>query len=193
MNYNLPYTPAFKLLKDFEREFNFSQIINTTTRQTRNSASCLDLVFTIMNYIISSGTLDIAISDHLPVFLTKKKQKISSTFTFIEARSYTNYDKQTYQEQIRYHPKWVDFWSLEENKPEKMWEIMLEIILERADALCPLKKMKIRDDTPQWITKDILSEINLKDNLFKKQKTLVLQKAGIFSGPKKMRLKNFLM
>ena len=92
---------------------------------------------------------------------------LRSTFTFIEARSYTNYDKQAFQEQIRYHPKWMDFWNYKENEPDKMWEVMLEIIQERADALFPLKKMKIRDDTPQWITKDILSEINHKDNLYK--------------------------
>ena len=51
-----------------------------------------------------------------------------------------------------------------------MWEIMLEIIRECADSHCPVKDMKIRDDTPQWLTRDILSEINHKDHLFKKAK-----------------------
>ena len=192
VNYNLRHTPAFKLLKDFEREFNFSQIINTSTRQTRKTASCLDLIFTNMNHIISSGTLDIAISDHLPVFLVKKKQKLRSTFTFIEARSYANYDKQVFQEQIRYHPKWMDFWSYKENEPDKMWEIMLEIIQERADALCPLKKMKFRDDTPQWITKDILSELNHKDNLYKKAKNIGTAESWNLFTKKKNEVKKLL-
>ena len=192
VNYNLRHTPAFKLLKDFEREFNFSQIINTSTRQTNKSASCLDLIFTNMNHVISSGTLDIAISDHLPVFLVKKKQKLRSTFTFIEARSYTNYDKQAFQAQIRYHPKWMDFWNYKENEPDKMWEVLLEIIQERADALCPLKKMKIRDDTPQWITKDILSEINHKDNLYKKAKNLGTPESWNLFKRKKNEVKKLL-
>ena len=172
VNYNLRHTPAFKLLKDFERDFNFSQIIKAPTRHSKTNASCLDLIFTDMNYIFSSGTLDVAVSDHLPVFLIKKKQKLKSTFTFVEARSYKNYDKQAFQEQVRYHPKWADFWDMEENEPDKLWELMLEIIQEKADAFCPLRKIKIRDDTPQWITKDILSEINHKDSLYKTAKSL---------------------
>ena len=75
IDYNLRHTPAFKLLKDFEREFNFSQVINTSTRSTNRNASCIDLIFTNMNNIASSGTLDIAISDHLPVYLIKKKKR----------------------------------------------------------------------------------------------------------------------
>ena len=192
VDYNLRHTPAFKLLKDFEREFNFSQVINTSTRSSRTNASCLDLIFTNMNHITSSGTLDIATSDHLPVYLIKKKQKLKSTFTFIKARSYTRYEKQTFQEEIRYHPKWMDFWNLKENEPDKMWEIILEIIQERADAQCPLKNMKIRDDTPQWITKDILSEINLKDHLFRRAKKLRTPESWNLFKVKKNEVKKLL-
>ena len=51
-----------------------------------------------------------------------------------------------------------------------MWEIMLGIIQDCADTHCPIKNMKIRDDTPSWITRDILSELDHKDDLFKKAK-----------------------
>ena len=109
VNYNLRHTTAFKQLKTFERNFNLAQLINTSTRHNNKNATCLDLIFTNMNHVLSSGTLDISISDHLPVFLIKKKLKQKSTSSLIKARSFANYDKQTFQEDILYHSKWADF------------------------------------------------------------------------------------
>ena len=107
VNYNLRHTTTFKQLKKFERDFNLSQLINTSTRHNNRNKNdtCLDLIFTNMNHIISSGTLDVAISDHIPVFLIKKKQKQKSTSSFIKARSFANYNKQSFQEDILYHSK----------------------------------------------------------------------------------------
>ena len=51
-----------------------------------------------------------------------------------------------------------------------MWEIIFEIIRENADLHCPYKNMKFRDDSPQWVTKDILSEMTHKEHLFIKAK-----------------------
>ena len=172
VNYNLRHSAAFKQLKNFERNFNLLQLINTSTRQNGRSknATCLDLIFTNMNHIISSGTLDISISDHLPVFLIKKKQKQKSTSSFIKARSFSNYNKQSFQEDLLYHSRWVDFWDLDKDKPAEMWEIMLEVIQDCADHHCPIKNMKVRDDTPYWLTRDILSELDHKEYLFKRAK-----------------------
>ena len=51
-----------------------------------------------------------------------------------------------------------------------MWDLIFEIIHETSDLHAPYKDMKIREDTPQWINKDLLSEINQKDFLFSKAK-----------------------
>ena len=170
VNYNLRHTLPFKQLKEFERNFNLTQLINTSTRFGTKSKSCIDLIFTNMDHIISSGVLDIAISDHLPVFLIKKKSKTPSSSVPTKARSYVNYDKTIFQENIKSHPDWHKFWQIEQNNPEGMWDTMYEIIRENADNQCPFKNMNFREDTPEWITKEILSEINLKDYLYKKAK-----------------------
>ena len=39
------------------------------------------------------------------VTVIKKKQKLNSTSSFIKARSFIKYNKQSFQEDIRYHPK----------------------------------------------------------------------------------------
>ena len=51
-----------------------------------------------------------------------------------------------------------------------MWEIIFEIIEETADSHCPYKNIKFKESTPQWVTKDILLEVNHKDHLFSRAK-----------------------
>ena len=172
VNYSLRHTPAFKALKNFERNFNLDQIIKAPTRIVKNSKTHLDLIFTNMEHIISSGVLDFALSDHLPIFLIRKKQKTKPSYAHTRGRSYNYYRKDNFQDDIKCHPRWKSFWDLEENKPDEMWDVMLEIITEVSDFHAPLKDMKVREDTPPWITKDLISEVNQKDFLFKKAKKL---------------------
>ena len=80
------------------------------------------------------------------------------------------YSKDKFQDDIKSHYKWIAFWDLEENRPDEMWDIVFQIISEAADLHAPKKDMKIREDTPQWITRDLISEINQKDFLFNKAK-----------------------
>ena len=145
-----------------------------------------------MEHIISSGVLDVAKSDHLPIFLIKKKQKCKTTFTYTRGRSYINYQQNEYQTDIQNHPKWVSFWDAEENNPEEMWDIILDIIMETANLHCPFIDMKLREGTPEWITKDMISEINLKDFLYKKAKTLETQECWDEYSKKKNEVKKLL-
>ena len=80
INYNLRNSEAFKLIKDFEREFNLDQIIKTPTRITKKTSNCIDLIFSNVEYIQSCGTMNISISDHLPTFFIKKKEKMKKPF-----------------------------------------------------------------------------------------------------------------
>ena len=73
-----------------------------------------------------------------------------------------------------------------------MWEIMLEIIRETEDSHCPVKEMKIREDTPQWITKETISELNLKDYLFEKGKKLNTVESWNLFKDKKNEVKKLL-
>ena len=123
-----------------------------------------------MEHIISSGVFSIMISDHLPIFLIKKKQKHKATSDNIKCRSYANYEKQKYQEEIKTHPNWTNFWQVNKEDPEKMWEVMEKIILVRVNGHCPYKNVRIKEDTPPWISREILSEIRHKDYLYNKAK-----------------------
>ena len=170
INYNLRHSNAFKIVKEFEREFNLDQIIKTSTRVTKTTANCIDLIFTNVEYIQSCGTMDVSISDHLPTFFIKKKEKVKNSYSKFYGRSYVNYDIDTFQRAIRSHYLWHDFWELGIENPELLWDIVLKIIVDVANDHCPMKEMKFRDDSPEWITKDMVQEIFYKDYLYKKAK-----------------------
>ena len=44
---------------------------------------------------------------------------------------------------------------------------MQNIILECADKHCPTRRMKIRDNSPSWMQREIIEELYLKDDLYK--------------------------
>ena len=70
--------------------------------QTRigGKASCLDQIFTNSNYISNSGILDVNLSDHLAVYCSRKKMKSASLKINFEGRSYRNYIKEDFQDNL---------------------------------------------------------------------------------------------
>ena len=97
IDYRLRHSPEYKKVKDFEREYQLKQLISTPTRITPRNSSIIDMIFSDMEYISSSGTLDIAISDHLPISVEKKKVNYTKNVSFTKGRSYKNYEKEMFQ------------------------------------------------------------------------------------------------
>lgn len=55
------------------RALNVTQIIKDPTRITKKSSTLIDLCFTNIRHVANSGTIMWNASDHLPIFLVKKK------------------------------------------------------------------------------------------------------------------------
>ena len=62
-------------VKSFENATRLRQIITEYTRITPTTSSILDLIYTDSPHIIKSGTLNVNLSDHLPVYLIKTKER----------------------------------------------------------------------------------------------------------------------
>ena len=165
IDYKLRHTKDYSLIKDFERDFQLKQLIDKPTRITPRHSSTIDLIFSNMEYISDSGVLDIKISDHLPIFIYKKKDKIKQSFSTTKGRTYKNYVKEVFENLILNDNRWVDYWDPDLNVDE-IWDIMFNIILDAANITCPMVSMKIANGNPAWFCNEVLEEIHLKDELY---------------------------
>ena len=165
LDYRLRHTKDFDKIKDFEKDYQLKQLIETPTRITNRTVSIIDLIFTDMEYISSSGVLDYKISDHLPVFVCKKKEKVKQTFRTTQGRSYKHYVREDFEKLIKQDRRWPTFWN--ETDVDELWRLMFAIIVDAADKTAPMVNMKIVNGNPEWFSQEILEEIYLKDELFR--------------------------
>ena len=126
-------------------------------------STCLDQIFS--NYVSQSGVIDVNLSDHIAVYCTRKKIKNSSSMIEFEGRSYRNYVKEDFQENL-INSNLNDFYSSQD--PNICWDIMENIIRREIDKMCPLQKFKVPERQDPWITNEILEEIRDKDLSLKK-------------------------
>lgn len=162
--YNQTNTNEFRKLKQFERKYNLTQLINTPTRCTASTRNILDLMLTTSNSILASGSEDLNISDHQPVWLIRKKQMTKTPLTTFSSRCYTNFDKQEYQSELVAR-NWNEYYS--EICPNKLWAELETAITNLADKHCPYKTYKQRLELPPWLTHDLLDLIHIRDKCYK--------------------------
>ena len=89
-----------KAMKYFASLNGLPQLIDCPTRCTLTTRKTIDLIFTNMDYIAKSGTIDLFMSDHRPVFLIKKKQKSHHPKLNFSGRTYRNYSQDIMQGKI---------------------------------------------------------------------------------------------
>ena len=168
VDYKNKKSPNYKQINFFEKANSLDQKITTATRNTKSSSSLLDVAFTNMKYIKSAGTLDSFLSDHQPIFLLKKKdkhgEKLGQQF---EGRSYRNYNKQSFSDNIL-ASDWSPFYNAPD--PSKAWDEMLSNIVKEADKMCPVRKFRIRNNKPCWLTNKLIEQMKDRDYFYRKAK-----------------------
>ena len=161
VNYADSRNPARKNLTDFEALTGLKQLITQTTRFARSN-STIDLIYSNSDNVINSGTLHINVSDHEVIFVSRKKAREKFNIIKSYARSYVNYSKNEFQEQIR-NLNW-DILSHSTDVNE-FWGIIEDNIRNTIENMCPLKRMKIKDKGDPWVTSEIIELIQDKDRL----------------------------
>ena len=116
------------------------QLIKDYTRVTQTSRTMIDLIFSDCSHISCSGEMNINLSDHLPIYLIKKKERGKIYKKEIWGRSYQNYDSSRFTA-LLYTVGWSEF--DDEETPDRLWEIMLSNITKALDAICPIMKLMI--------------------------------------------------
>ena len=158
-------SPLKKELDNTMRRLGLININKSFTRHSKNRNSCIDLIFSNSDCIESHGLLDWNISDHMGIFITRKRKKMVNKKVHFTGRSYKNYIKEDFQWEI-INENWDEFYKMK--NVNDAWLFMKNIIIAKLDVMCPIKNFKVNEHRDAWITNELLERIIDKNNLLAK-------------------------
>ena len=167
VDYKKKTAENYKSLSFFEKSHGLNQLISTSTRNTNKTSTLVDLILTDANYICNSGTLPQFISDHQPIFAIKKKVKQIKINKEFRGRSYRNFNKNTFTENLLTHD-WAPFYNA--TCVDHAWDVLYSKILDELDLSCPFRTFKIPNYRPDWMSDELIENIKDRDYFYRKAK-----------------------
>ena len=152
-------------LELLENRYGLKQVIHGYTRVTDTSSTCIDLLFTDMINILKTGIINYNISDHLPIYLIKKKMRNKVNKIEVVGRSYLRYDKDRFDGTLK-SQDWTSFEISED--PTELWNCFIKNVGEALDTVCPIKSLKVVENKPEWLSYDLLIRMRERDKAYRK-------------------------
>ena len=146
-----------------ESKLNITQYISEFTRISPNSKTIIDWIYSDSPYIRRTGVLDINLSDHLPIYLIRKKYRNKVEKHTITGRSYIRYDKAIFCN-ILSQKEWSVFDR--SNDVNEMWQIFEKHISDSLNVMCPIKTVKVSDSKPVWLSNEIIQLMRRRDQAY---------------------------
>ena len=137
------------------------QLITKFTRPNKKGGTCIDWVVTNSIYVNASGTYDVFISDHLPVYCIRKKARESHKIVYTTFRDMSNYDADVFSTLLK-SESWEEFFAMEQ--PDDMWSILYNKIYDILAIMCPFKRYRQREKVTPWITPEIYRIMRRRDH-----------------------------
>ena len=104
-------------------------------------------------------------SDHLPIFMMRKKACNKISKHYVVGRSYLRYDRETFIHLLD-HMDWAEFENSED--PNIQWDHLLLNMTKALDLICPIRELRVVDNKPEWLTNELLVNMRQQDKAFKR-------------------------
>ena len=157
----------------FCSSFSLKQLISSPTHITCSSSTIIDHILTNTTNIISqSGVIDLGISDHNIIFLTRKMKKIKlNHHTYIKYRSFKNYSVSEYEERLKLvnFPNYLKFDNI-----DSAYSNFLKTLMTVIDSLAPSMEKRIKGRTQELFDGEISELIAIRNQQYKKFKKTLL-------------------
>ena len=170
LNTNFQDKRSYHSLHVLTSKYQFKQLIDKVTRPI--SGKTIDLIFTSKDdNVVKSGVLDIGLSDHLPIFITRKinprmsnKQGIHTTISYRKRKGFiaNNFDNDLAKE--------IPL-SLYENfnDPNDLLDFLHSHFMKVLDKHAPLIKRRVKNKKlPGWFNSEIRNCSRKRDLFLKK-------------------------
>ncbi|MEW8547257.1 MAG: reverse transcriptase family protein [Candidatus Thiodiazotropha sp.] len=149
---------------DYMEPFGLTQMVSEATRVTSGSRTLIDHIYTNCPENVNSVSVPkIGLSDHFPIFLTRKmhNQMPKGNHYTISYRSFKDFDEAKFISDLQSVP-----WDLIKlfDDTNDILEAWTDLFLEIVDKNVPIKQHRVKHkNQPQWITPDILDAIKSRD------------------------------
>lgn len=164
---SLTDSPNLRSLNEFRAEFGLISNVTIPTRESINSSSSIDIIFSYMNYVSRSGIISSSLSDHYPLFLVKKKNVMKHQKISFTGRSYRDFDSITFGENLQYY-NWGRYYAAFD--VDTAWDELYGVILAEADRMCPIMNFNIKNKRPDWYSDELMELSVNRDWLFREAK-----------------------
>lgn len=154
-----------KLVTEIASDYGLSLHISSPTRWAKGKASLLDIILSNIKNIYAAGCLDKGLSDHNPIFIVKKREKIKRTFEYKRTRSYKSYNGVIFQDKLN-NLDWSIFDILSD--VDDMWNMLHSAISYEMNIMCPVVYTKVNTTKPIWYNQELYEVSKERDRLFKK-------------------------
>ena len=114
-----------------------------------------------------SGVINIGISDHSAIYLTRKVAHLRSNMhKTVEVRQLKNFNETEFLRDLRM----IDWKRVTtHNNPNEMWDLWKHLLASVIDKHAPLRtKLRVKNKRSPWITNELLHEIHKRESLKKK-------------------------
>ena len=144
--------------------YGLTQLITEPTRVTQYSSTLIDLCLTNSpDKISKSGVINIGISDHSAVYLTRKFAHLRSNMhKTVEVRQLKNFNEAEFLRDLRM----ID-WNrvTTHNNPNEMWDFWKHLLASVIDKHAPFRTKRVKNKRSPWITNELLRELHKTDFL----------------------------
>ena len=147
--------------------YGLTQLITEPTRVTQYSSTLIDLCLTNSpDKISKSGVINIGISDHSAVYLTRKVAHLRSNMhKTVEVRQLKNFNETEFLRDLHM----IDWNRVTTyNNPNEMWVFWKHLLASVIDKHAPFRTKRVKNKRSPWITNELLREIHKRDFLKKK-------------------------
>ena len=166
MNCNYLVNSDHKELKSILTAFGLKQLIKDPTRVTQDSRSLIDVIYTNEPWnIYSVKVIPAGLSDHDLVGCTRKIHNFKYQPKLITCRNYANYDPVAFCNDLRSSDFGSVFTSSCINDACSRFKCILQ---QSIDKHAPLITKKIKGRLCPWMSSEVKSEMNLRDQLLRK-------------------------
>ena len=158
---------GIKRYKEFCSLHGLKRIIETPTRTTDRSSSLLDHILTnSFSKISQQGVLDLGLSDHRLIYCTRKTTRTKiHEHTYVNIRTLKNYTKQLFLDKLSQvnFPKYIDFDNI-----NVAYSHFVELVTNIIDEIAPMREVRVRKNTQEWMDQEVLEGIRIRDRLLTK-------------------------